>query len=62
MLNIGICIVHCLFVVRIVPFGMDTVMCLLIVFCFPIVLVLRKSEVAPESAIAYCCILFMGSK
>ena len=60
VLNDGICSVHCLFVVRIVPFGMDTVMCCLIVFCFPDVSVFRKCEVGPESAIAYCCCLFGG--
>ena len=60
--NVGIFSVHSLFVVRIVPFGMDTVMCCLIVFCFPDVSVFRKCEVAPESAMAYCCCLLMGSK
>ena len=53
--NVGMLSVHCLFVVRIVLFGMDTVMCCLIVLCLPDISDFRKCAVAPESAIAYCC-------
>ena len=54
VVSVGICSVHCLFVVRIDPFGMDTVMCCCIVLCLPGISDFKKCAVAPESAIAKC--------